>query len=97
MMKKWDDRKDLIFSHVCMVRRVKKQKDEKLFCLIGKKKRRMKNVVYINRLLYHYYIMYKKYIYLYSLNNIKINTNLYIFILLFFIIIYNFKFMYNKN
>ena len=35
--------------------------------------------------------------YLHSLNNIKINTNTYKFILFFFIIIYNLKFMGNKN
>ena len=43
------------------------------------------------------YNIYKKQIYLHSLNNIKINTNTYTFILLFFVIIYDLKFMGNKN
>ena len=43
------------------------------------------------------YNISKKQIYLHSLNNIKIKTNTYKFISLFFIIIYNLKFMGNKN
>ena len=94
---KWEDRKDLVFSHVCLVGGVEKWESGKLFCLVGEKNRRMENVVYINWLLCPCYIIHNKYIYLHLLNNIKINTNRYIFILLFFIIIYNFKFMGNKN
>ena len=48
MMKKWEDRKDLVFSHVCLVGGVKKWEGGKLFYLVREKKGRMKNVVYIN-------------------------------------------------
>ena len=47
-MKKWEDRKYLIFSRVCLVRGMKKWEGEKLFCLVEKKSERMENVVYIN-------------------------------------------------
>ena len=59
-MKKREDRKYLIFSCVCLVGGMKKWKNEKLFCLVEKKSRRIKNVIYINWLLYHYYIIDKK-------------------------------------
>ena len=44
----WEDRKDLIFSHVCLVRGVEKWEGGKLFYLVGEKNGRMENVVYIN-------------------------------------------------
>ena len=47
-VEKWEDRKDLVFPHVCLVGGVQKWADGKLFCLVGKKKERMENVVYIN-------------------------------------------------
>ena len=47
-MEKWNDRKDLVFPHVCLVGRVEKWKGEKLFCLVREKNEKMKNVVYIN-------------------------------------------------
>ena len=53
-MKKWDDRKDLVFPHLCLVGRVEKQRDEKLFCLVEIKNERMKNKVDINLPLYPY-------------------------------------------
>ena len=47
-MKKWEDRKDLVFPHVCLVGEVEKWKGEKLFCFVGEKNSRMENVFYIN-------------------------------------------------
>ena len=44
-MKKWEDRKYLVFSRVCLVGGVEKWEGEKLFCLIREKNRRMKNVI----------------------------------------------------
>ena len=37
-MEKWEDRKDLVFSHVCLVGGVEKWEGEKLFYLVGEKK-----------------------------------------------------------
>ena len=47
-MEKWEDGKYLVFPLVCLVGGVENWDDEKLFCLVGEKKRRMKNVIYIN-------------------------------------------------
>ena len=47
-MEKWEDRKDLVFPRVCLVRGMEKWKDEKFFCLVEKKSGRIENVVYIN-------------------------------------------------
>ena len=47
-MEKWEDRKDLVFPHVCFVGGVKKWEGGKFFCLVGEKKERMETVVYIN-------------------------------------------------
>ena len=47
-MKKWEDRKNLVFPHVCLVGGMEKCDGGKLFCLIEKKNGRMENVVYIN-------------------------------------------------
>ena len=46
--KLWEDGKYLVFPLVCLVGGVENWDDEKLFCLVGEKKRRMKNVIYIN-------------------------------------------------
>ena len=50
-LEKWEDRKDLVFSHVCLVGEVEKWEGGKKICLVGEKKGRMKNVIYINWLL----------------------------------------------
>ena len=47
-MEKWEDRKDLVFSDVCLVGRVEKWEGRKFFCLVEKKSERIKNIVYIN-------------------------------------------------
>ena len=60
MMKKWEDKKYLVFSLVCLVGEVENWEDENFFCLVGEKNGRMKNVIYINWLLYPCYIIYKK-------------------------------------
>ena len=73
-IEKWEDGKYLVFPLVCLVRGVKKWEGGKLFCSVGKKKGMMENLIYINWLLYRCYIIGKKYIYLYSLNNIKFTT-----------------------
>ena len=36
-MEKWEDKKYLVFSRVCLAGRVEKWKDRKLFCLVEKK------------------------------------------------------------
>ena len=53
-MEKWKDRKDLVFSYLCLVGRVEKWKDRKLFCLVEIKNEMMKNEVDINLPLYPY-------------------------------------------
>ena len=47
-MEKWEDEKYLVFSLVCLVGGVENWEDGKFFCLVGEKKRRMENVIYIN-------------------------------------------------
>ena len=47
-MEKWEDEKYLVFPLMCLVGRVKKWNDGKLFCLVGEKKGRMENVIYVN-------------------------------------------------
>ena len=47
-IKKGKDGKYLVFPLVCLVGGVENWEDGKLFCLVGEKKRRMKNVIYIN-------------------------------------------------
>ena len=47
-MEKWEDRKDLVFPHVCLVGGVEKWEGGKLFYLVEKKSERIENVVYIN-------------------------------------------------
>ena len=46
--KLWEDEKYLVFPLMCSVEKVEKWKGEKLFYLVGEKKGRMKNVIYIN-------------------------------------------------
>ena len=59
-MKKWENKKDLIFSYMCLVGSVKKLEGEKLFYLVKKKDKMIENLIYINWLLYTYYIIDKK-------------------------------------
>ena len=59
-MEKWKNRKDLVFPHMYLVEEVEKWKGEKPFYLVGEKNRKMENVVYINWLLYPYYIIVGK-------------------------------------
>ena len=47
-MEKWEDGKYLVFPLVCLVGGMENCEDEKLFCLVGEKKGRMENVIYIN-------------------------------------------------
>ena len=47
-VKKWEDGKYLVFPLICLVEEVEKWGGRKLFCLVEEKKRRMKNVIYIN-------------------------------------------------
>ena len=47
-MEQWEDRKDLVFPHVCLVGGVKKWECGKLFYLVEKKSERIENVIYIN-------------------------------------------------
>ena len=47
-VEKWEDGKYLVFLLMCLVGGVEKWEGEKLFCLIGEKKGRMENVIYIN-------------------------------------------------
>ena len=74
-IEKREDGKYLVFPFVCLVGGVEKWEGGKLFCLIREKKGMVKNLIYINWLLYSCYIIGKKYIYLYSLNNIKFTTS----------------------
>ena len=60
MMEKWEDEKYLVFPLMCLVGGVEKWEGEKFFYLVGEKKGRMKNVIYINWLLYPCYIICKK-------------------------------------
>ena len=46
--KYWEDEKYLILFFMCLVGGMKKLEGGKFFCLVGEKKRRMKNVIYIN-------------------------------------------------
>ena len=47
-MKNWENKKDLVFPHVCLVGGVEKWEGGKLFFLVEEKNGRMENVVYIN-------------------------------------------------
>ena len=47
-MKKWEDRRDFSFPRLCLVGRVEKWRDGKLFCLVMKINGRIENRVCIN-------------------------------------------------
>ena len=47
-MEKWEDGKYLVFPLMCLVRRAEKWEARKIFCLVGERKGRMENVIYIN-------------------------------------------------
>ena len=53
-VEKWEDEKlledgkYLVFPLMCLVGGVEKWDDGKLFCLVGEKKERMENVIYVN-------------------------------------------------
>ena len=47
-MEKWEDKKYSVFPLMCLVGNVEKWEDGKLFCLVGEKKGRMENVIYVN-------------------------------------------------
>ena len=53
-MEKWEDKRDFIFPHLCLVGEVDKCRDRKLFCLVKKKNERMENIIYINLQPFHY-------------------------------------------
>ena len=59
-VEKWDNRTYLVFPCVCLVRGMEKWEGGKLFCLVEKKSGKIENIVYINWLLYPYYIIDKK-------------------------------------
>ena len=48
MIEKWEDRRDLVFSHQRLVERMEKWRDGKLICSTKKKNERMKDEVGIN-------------------------------------------------
>ena len=49
ILQDWEDRRDSIFPHLCLVERVKKLRDEKRFCLIEKKNERIENVICVKK------------------------------------------------
>ena len=53
-IKKWEDKKDLVFSYMCLVGRIEKWGEGKLFYLVEKKNERIENRVYINLLICPY-------------------------------------------
>ena len=67
--------KYLVFSRVCLIGRVKSRSDEKLFYLVEEKNGKIEYIIYINFHLCPYYIYMSEIIYLYSLNDTKINTS----------------------
>ena len=81
-VEKWEDGKYLVFPLMCLVRGVEKWEGEKLFYLVGEKNGRMKNVIYINWLLYACYIICKnRFIYTYYII-LNLSHHIYKFILL---------------
>ena len=74
----------MVFPHVCLVGGMEKWEGGKHFCLVKEKSGRIENVVYIYGLLCPYYIISKKQLNFNSLNNKKINTNTYKFILFYY-------------
>ena len=59
-MEKLKNKKNLVFPRMYLVGGVEKWEGGKFFCLVEEKSGRIKNVVYINWLLYPYYIICKK-------------------------------------
>ena len=55
-MKKWENKKNFNFPHLCLVGMVEKWKDENFFCLIEKENGKIENIIYINLLSYPYLI-----------------------------------------
>ena len=51
---KWEDRRDLVFCHMCLVGRMKKWKDGKLIYLVEEKSKRMQKCS-----LYEYTLMHQ--------------------------------------
>ena len=47
MIEKLEDKRNLVFSYLYLVRRMEKWKDEKFICLVEKKNERMKNKISI--------------------------------------------------
>ena len=47
-IEKWENGKYLVFPLMCLVRRAEKWEARKIFCLVGERKGRMENVIYIN-------------------------------------------------
>ena len=47
-IEKWKSRRDLVFSHLCLVGRMEKWRDGKLIFLVKKKNEKMENKVGIN-------------------------------------------------
>ena len=37
-IERWDDKRDLVFSHMCLVERIEKWRNRKLIYLVGEKK-----------------------------------------------------------
>ena len=68
-IEKWKNKRDLIFSHLCLVGRMEKSRNEKLIYLVEMKNGRMENKIGINLPLCPYYIKQGKY----YLLSIKIN------------------------
>ena len=68
-IKKWNDRKNLVFSHMYLVERIEKPRDEKLLNLVEEKSERIKNITYINLLV----TLNKKNIIYYQLKLIKLH------------------------
>ena len=59
-MENWENRKVLVFPHMCLIGGVEKGEGGKLFCLVREKGGKMENVVYINWLLCLCYIKIPK-------------------------------------
>ena len=57
MKKKWNDRRDFNFPHLCLVGGWNCGGIENSFCLVEKKNERIENKICINLLIYSYYKM----------------------------------------
>ena len=54
-MEKWEDGRDLVFSHIYLVGRMEKWKNRKFIGLVEKKNKRIENEIGINLLICPYY------------------------------------------